>query len=434
MVKEGENMKKYSILFICLVVVALNLPAYAARPFEATTNVAAGKSAYGTFSNAGIVTDGKIRGLGAASGDITDGPQYLTIDLGKPVYLDRVKIFWDKNAFSNDFSIRTSGNAKYWVEEASGIDAGNGAIDDAAGTIAISVSLKQSIIGSRYIQVKIPAGTKVTKGNSARIVEVEVYPAVDLKLAIEQIGPYVLTENSCIIKYRTSIGVAGGSLLYGTNPNKLDKLALTAASGLGNSIPIETLAPRTTYFYQVKTADLYGNTVTSKVGNFTTLSENIALNKKVTGTFTALPPAARFVKLGSADEILARITDGKTSYFTAMATSGPVTEADQYAVIDLGKTYNIKNIVSYWRELAYPESLIVQVSDNEKDWKTIESGANVAGGAFARSDAGDPMVVFNTKGEPGRYIKLLVAKGSPYYHKHDSWNFVQLMEVKAYAE
>jgi len=428
-------MKKYPVLIILLVVTLLCSISFAATKISALTNLAAGKSAYGTFSNAPLVCDGKTKGLSASSGDITDMPQYLTIDLKTSAYLDRVKIFWDGNALSNDFAVRTSPDAKYWNTEAENVDAAQGIVDPSSGKTTISISLQRMKQSSKYIQIMVPAGTKTSNktGNTVSIAEVEVYPSLAQKFTLDSFGAYAINDNSCIIKYSTSIGAASGSVLYGTDPNKLNNTAGNTESGTVNSAVLSGLKPRTTYFYQVKAVDAYGNPVASKTGNFATASENIALKKKVSGTFTVLP-ADKFIQKGDADNVLSRVTDGSTNYFSSMATSGSVYVADQYVVIDLGRSYKIKNIVSYWRKLAYPESLVVQVSDNNTDWVNLEAGADVGKGGFARSDTGDPMEVLNTPGSTGRYIKLLVAKGSPFFHKHSDWNFVQLMEVKVFAD
>jgi len=430
-------MKKHYLSIALVIVLLLSAGAQAARPIEANTNLASGKSAYGTYSNATAATDGKIKSY-ATSGDITESTQYLTINLGQNIYLDRVRILWDKDAYSDDFAIRTSPDAKYWNEEAGGMDAANGALDPASDNMSISISLKRAILSSKYVQVMIPAGSKLTNAagnNNVRIAEVEVYPSVGQKFLLTSSAPYVITDTTCMIIYKTSIGAAGGSVKYGTNPNKLDRTSTNSESGVDNSVVLSGLRPKTTYYYQVNSTDFYGNNVSSAVKSFTTDSENVALKKKVTGTFIYFPNE-RFVKDGIDSEILARVTDGGTSYFTAMAMSGPVNDSDQYVTIDLGKPYRIKNIISYWRRLAYPESLIVQVSDNNSDWRTIDSGLDVGKGALARSDAGDPMKVVSTsaKGDSGRYVKLLVKKGSPIYHKHAEWNFIQLMEVKVFAE
>ena len=426
------NQSKVSVI-VSVIICLLLTSAALAKAISANDNLAAGKSAYGSFSNPGVAVDGKLVGLPATSGNVTDDPQYLTIDIGTNMYLDRVRIYWDKNAYSNDFTVRTSANAKIWQTEAQNLDASLGALDTASNTIATTISLKRAMISSRYVQIMVPAGTKVTNpsGNAVKILEVQVFPAVDQKFTIDNISVYGATDTTCLLKYKTSIGVASGSAIYGTEPGKLNMAAGNSEKGTDNSLVFVGLKPKTTYYYQISAVDYYGNKVTSRVNSFATAGDDIALNKKVTGTFTNYP-IDPYVKAASEDVILSRITDGKTSYFTSMAQSGVISDADQYAVIDLGRSYKIKNILTYWRQLAYPEALTVQVSENNSAWSTLASAADVGSGAWARSDAGDPMKVHNVAGASGRYIKILVPKGSPFYHKHDNWNFVELMEVKAF--
>ena len=238
-----------------------------------------------------------------------------------------------------------------------------------------------------------------------------------------------------MLKYRSSIAVRSGQVFYGTDPNKLTVVAKNTESAVESSAILAGLEPKTTYFYQVRATDYYGKTATSKVESFSTAGENIALNKKVEGTFVFYPADDKYVKPGENNEILARITDGGTNYFTSMATSGSIPNADQYIVIDLGKSRKINSILSYWRRLAYPENMTIQLSNDKKEWKTVEKGIDANLGVFARSSSGDPIkVVSKEDGGSARYVKLFIKKGSPFYHKHGNWNFVQLMEVEVYAD
>jgi hypothetical protein len=424
-------MKKFALIISILL---LSTQIFAAEKIDATTNLALTKNAFGTFSDPTVVTDGKLRGNFAQSGNTSDAPQFLTIDLGTNMYLDRVKIYWDKAALSNGFIVRTSADAKVWQEEASDLDAADGVLDNNTGTVAISISLKRAVINTRYLQIMVPSSSKVTnpKGTFVRISEVEIYPSLSQTFILNSLDVYAVTGTTAFMKFNTSVGAASGTISYGLEPGKMDKVAINTEAGVDNSVTITSLKPATTYFYQLKAVDYFGNTVTSKVQTFTTIGENVALKKKVTGTFTALPPKDKYVQSGNADEVLARVTDGGTSYFTSMATSGSIYNADQFVIIDLGRNYNLKTILSYWRRLVYPEALIIQLSSDGNSWNTVADGVNVNDGNFARSDAGDPMKVLAVKAAPARYVKLLVKKDSAFYHKHSDWDFVQLMEVQAF--
>jgi hypothetical protein len=119
-----------------------------------------------------------------------------------------------------------------------------------------------------------------------------------------------------------------------------------------------------------------------------------------------------------------------------MATSSSIRKGDQNVTIDLGSSYPISSVVSYWRALAYPESFSVNLSEDGRTWTELQSKINAGEGGFARSDAGDPMRVVSTDagGARGRFVQILIEKDSPYYAKHGDWDFVQLMEVEVFPK
>jgi len=428
-----SGIMRKAFIFAVLFVFLIHLPVVA---IKSATNMALSKTAIGTFGNIKAVTDGVLNAskrTPAESNIVSTSDQYLTIDIGKLVYVDRVKIFWDASAYPDNFSVRTSTNAKYWEDEATGLDASLGALDSKDGVLAVSVSCKRAVIGSRYVQIKVPAGARVSSASDrVKIAEVQVFPAMDQKMSIIDKDAYVVTDKTAVIFYKTSIGATAGKVVYGDDPSALTRVAPNQESGVENSATIYGLDPGKGYYYKVEATDLYGNTIASDLGRFETLATNIAIKKPVTGTFTELP-ADPFVD--SAKPVLPRVTDGSTSYFTAMATSRSIYSDDQYVTIDLGKNYPIKNVQTYWRKLAYPENYSVLVSSDNKDWKVVAEGLNAADGAFSRSDAGDPMQVHSVSAKDvnGRYIKVHIKKGSPFFHKHSNWDFVQLMEVKVFA-
>jgi hypothetical protein len=64
---------------------------------DANTNVAYKKPVLGTFSRGSAAVDGKITDFSVSS-NLSEFPQFITIDLGAPIYVERVKISWAKNA------------------------------------------------------------------------------------------------------------------------------------------------------------------------------------------------------------------------------------------------------------------------------------------------------------------------------------------------
>jgi hypothetical protein len=394
-------------------------------------NYARGRLPVGTFSNNLAAVDDSL-GSFAVSGDIGHSPQFLTIDMETNIYVGSVKIFWDADALSRSYSIRVSKDKKNWLTEFSGLDASVGAKDAATGTVAQIISTRRYTTASRYLQIYIPIGSSAS-ASRVRIAEIQVLPALDLSFELEDVRPYVIGDHSAIIVYRTSIGAVDGQVFYGRDPGKLDMIAANMESGVINSATLVGLEPGLAYFYRVKAWDAYGEMLESEVNSFRPLGANLALGKKISGTFVYLPPNDDLVD--KSKDVLSRVADGVTGYFKGMATSGSIQKGDQYVVIDLGKSYALNSIVSYWRALAYPESFSVSVSEDNQKWTEISSKINAGEGAFARSDAGDPMRVVNTglKGARARFVKISMAKESPYFVKHADWDFVQLMEVEVFA-
>ncbi len=427
---------KRSLVLISFIFLTVAFAGAVYSALNAATDLALGAKAVGTFGNLASATDGIIsvnKAVPATSNVVAGGDQFLTVDLGGLVYVDRVKVYFDSAAYPRAFSVRTSDTAKYWQIEAAGLDAADGAKDNKSGTIAVSISCKRALIGARYVQIQIPAGTLVAGADRVRISEVEIFPAIGQKLSILDNNAYAVTDGNAVISYSTNIGCISGRIRYGTSPTALTSVAPNQESGVNNSATIYGLKPGTVYYYRVVATDLYGNNVESAVGIFQTLGVNVAKGKPVSGTFTALP-ADPFVD--TTKPALARVTDSSTSYFTAMAQSLSLNASDQYVVIDLGQDYPIKNIQTYWRRLAYPESYSILVSKDNASWTTLASNLNAGDGAFSRSDTGDPMQIVATPAGDvsARYVKVFIKKDSPFFHKHFDWDFVQLMEVKVFSD
>jgi hypothetical protein len=201
-----------------------------------------------------------------------------------------------------------------------------------------------------------------------------------------------------------------------------------------SSAVLYNLDPGFNYYYKVQAWDAFGNKVASGLKYFKPPKFNLALNKPVSGTFDNLPPDDKLVDRSKA--VQPRVTDGATGYFKGMATSGSLRKNDQKLVVDLGASYPLNALISYWRALAYPESFSVRVSNDNSAWTEVASRINAGEGAFARSDNGDPMRVVNTPlaGKEARFVEILIPKDSPYFVKHANWDFVQLMEVEVYPK
>ena len=415
-------MRKFaavSMMIFCLAISALA---------EVDYNYALGKTPVGTFTNNAAVVDDALE-TSAISGNIKDAPQFLTVDLGRSIYVGSIRLSWDEKALSNDYDIRVSNDKKSWSTEFSGLNAADGILDAASGTVSQIISTARYTMPSRYIQLYIPIGSNANAAKVA-IAEVQVLAAKNLSFNLIEVRPYSMGSQRAIIVYKTSIGAVAGQVLYGKDPNNLDRIAANTQSGVFNSAVLTDLDPKRLCYFKVKAWDAFGNMVESVVDSFKPSAVNLAFGKNVTGTFTELPPNDSLVDRSK--PVLARAVDGITGYFKGMATSGSLKKQDQEVTVDLGSNRRIDSVISYWRALAYPESYSVKISNDNIKWTDVASQVNAADGAFIRSDAGDPVKVVNTPagGASARYVKVFVSKDSPYFVKHSAWDFVQLMELE----
>lgn len=416
-------MKKIAVLLI----VALFFVG-ASYAIDANTNLAYKKGVLGTFSKGEVTVDGKTTAF-AVSSNLNEFPQFLTVDLGAPIYVERIKIYWAKSACSKSYSVRVSKDAKNWVTEFSNLNAEEGVSE--GGLYSQTISLKRFIEPSRYVQIYVPVGSAATS-NILKIADVEIYPAMNLAFRLQNVDSYAVGDNQAYVLFKTSIGAVGGEIVYGLDSKNLTRKASITEFGVINSAALTGLNPNRVYFYKVTAHDAFGRSVSSNIKTLSPKKRNIAKDKKVSGTFTALPPKDPYVTKGN---VLSRVVDGKLSYFYGMATSQSVRNSAQYVTIDLGRTYPLKNAIIFWRALAYPEDFSVSISNDSRNWSSVAAKLNAALGAFGRSETGDPMRVVNVNlRRSARYIRVYVDKNSPCYQKHANWDFVQLMEVQVFND
>lgn len=411
-------MKKFTLYISVIAGIALLALSVSGQRGE---NVAVGKAVSGTFSKSAASVDGKER-TAAVSGKINASPQLLTIDLGEMVYVGTVKIKWDPRAASQNYSIRFGKSRKVWMTSWSGLDASK-----APGGNQI-INTTRYVVPTQYVQIYIPIGSVAT-ADRVKISEIEVIPATNLSFRLDYAKPYAIGDNSAIVAFKTSIGAAAGQVLYGNEPSRLDKVALANVDTQLGSANLVGLEPGKTYFFKVKAWDANNNMVESRINTLKPF-KIVSRYRPVKGTFVALPPNDKYVNRTA--PVLPRVVDGRTNYFDSMATSGSIRKDDQFVTVDLGSRKRVKAVITYWRALAYPESFEIRFSSNGRDWEKVVSKVSAGDGAFARSDAGDPMKVVNIegKGKSARYVQVRIPKDSPIFAKHAIWDFVQLMEVE----
>lgn len=195
--------------------------------------------------------------------------------------------------------------------------------------------------------------------------------------------------------------------------------------GLDHLIELTGLLPRTTYEYQIVTKDAAERATATPWMMFTTKSNNAAVHKPVSGTFVRVLPDQT---CGG----LERITDGRLDYFEGMATSGDLTETDQWAEVDLGVAKEITTVETIWRGNAYPKGFYILTSLDRENWSYPGFGLDAGAGSAERSERGDPLLrVAAVVDQKIRYVKVFVPKGSDFFTR---WDYIQLAEIEAHEK
>ena len=187
------------------------------------------------------------------------------------------------------------------------------------------------------------------------------------------------------------------------------------------------------YYFIVQSTDSTGWSVNTGERMVQMPEANVALHRPVTGTFGHYPTDAN---VQPDSDPLANITDGDDAFFTGTVNSGSIHAAEQWATVDLGDSVAVRSVVTVWRRLAYPLAFRLLGSRDGEEWELIEWNINAGEGAEARSSRGDPLLVVTNPagGRQYRYVKVLLTQGSRFFVKHDNWDFVQLVELKVFAE
>ncbi len=219
-------------------------------------------------------------------------------------------------------------------------------------------------------------------------------------------------------------------LSYKNEPFKL--IGKSSGYLLKGRIKINGLIPENNYTCKVIITDKLNNR-TEKLLTFTTPEENVALGKKVYGSFIYPVKGPRIFNLA----YLSRATDGELG-ISGLCSSDNVYNSEQILIVDLKKKYRIKRIEVIWRSVDYPQTFNIEVSLDNKSWKLIrrkiytgKEGSRILSGGSAGLILRKVEIPVNTF---ARYIKIFIPKGTrvesdlPY----EPDPFVQLAEVRIY--
>lgn len=195
---------------------------------------------------------------------------------------------------------------------------------------------------------------------------------------------------------------------------------------------IKGLIPDTKFILKALGTDSYGNK-TEKVIEFITKSENIAYGKRVYGNFWG---SGEIVDLN----INQKITDGNLEE-DGIAISGFLSKQENYAIIDLGNLYKLRNIEVIWRSVNFPCKFDVYIGTELKNEKMIlvKKDINVKQEGVKIASRGDFGLIYrkvdiNCKGEQARYVKIVIPQNTPVCSDlpFEPLKFVGLGEVRVY--
>ncbi len=230
------------------------------------------------------------------------------------------------------------------------------------------------------------------------------------------------------IKWEANAAVLS-SLIY-VKEGEINRNVIPMEETASGEFLISGLKPSSRYYYFIQIVNKDNITNNTEIKSFSTLEDNLALGKTVSGTFTNYVYEDGLFDMSP--NSLQRITDGRVDYFKGMSVSGDIRSNNQQIIIDLGKKTKISKVIVIWRALAYSTEYNVEISEDLKVWKTIASQLD-ADKVPRTYMSGTPVKVqeiqFPTK--EGRYVRLTAIK-SKYFSKHGKWNFIQIHEIKIF--
>ncbi len=236
-------------------------------------------------------------------------------------------------------------------------------------------------------------------------------------------------------KLKWSCNVPCMSELYlGMSQGKLKRYFKTSKFQSQYIVKIKKILPDTKFYFKIISKDKFNNKVVYK-GDFTTKPYNIALKKKVYGSFI-YPHKSRGGNFNFS--YLQKITDGNYE-LKGIAASGNLGNKDQIAIVDLKQKYKIKNLKVVWRSIAYSLNFKVEIGNNMKKWTLIKKNINSKKSGKRRLSKGTyglflQSVNIEVKAKEARYVKITVPKGSKVVSDlpFDPLPFLQLAEIEIF--
>jgi hypothetical protein len=384
------------------------------------------RSVLTTFTNTGGLFDGVIDSsekFSALTGDIAKFIQQVAVPLKNPAYLREIKVYWDLKANTEDYQLQYSRDGRKWFNLNR-----SKVTKDPKSIIHVFDGAGHSAKGLR---IQIPTD-KTKPGVQYRIQEVEIFPNIETRNQIRETKVLVLADTEAILQINSTIdGDKTVDLIPAQGKNAKP---VSFVSYDPNEAVRLSLEPNQSYTLVAKVLDFNRNWVQSDRQTLRSEKTNLALGKKVSGTFNANPNDSGYV---FSEDSQNRITDAGFDYFTQSATSGSVYQGDQFFTIDLNQSTAIRKVVLYWRGLSFPNQYQVLVSDDNQQWKLSKDKLDASKGAYCMV-AGKGQLIpaqvqqIDLNGVRGRYVKVLIPKDAQLTNLHSNWEFVQLLEAKVF--
>jgi beta-galactosidase len=364
-------------------VMAVATDVFGARASTGVANIAVGSypvpvarnrpagasSAAGTDAAAAAFDGSSSTSWSSAAG----GSQSVSVDLGETIGVDQFVVRWANGAYASSYQIQYSTRPDFTD--------GGALFATTTGDGDTDVVQLSGVPYVRYVRLLAAAGPSPA-GYS--IAELEIYRTLRLTLpstptATNPANASDGNRRDPALDWSAPYATSSDLYLGTSNPP-----ALFAANLQLPSYRLYTLAPGTTYYWQV-VARSEGGTTAGPVWSFRTgttppaPSPNLALNSRA------------YASIESAGSPASAAADGNFSTrWTSPASADP-----QWIVVDLGVNDSIDRLVLGW-DTSYAAKYDIQVSADGRTWTTVLSNESGTGG----------METIPLAGVSGRFVRV----------------------------